>query len=60
MMATSKECKRLAEVYFPIAVFSKHSAREKSIRLNFIRDRRGGRLRIPRTSYSGTLRPDSG
>src|SRR5512139_1114816 len=28
----SKECKRLAEVDFPIAVVSKHSAREKFIR----------------------------
>jgi len=28
-----KECKRLAEVDFPIAVVSKHSAREKSMRL---------------------------
>src|SRR5437660_7803379 len=28
-----KECKRLAEVDFPIAVVSKHSAREKSIRV---------------------------
>ena len=27
-----KECKRIAEVDFPIAVVSKHSAREKSIR----------------------------
>src|SRR5438477_12668760 len=27
-----KQCKRLAEVDFPIAVVSKHSAREKSIR----------------------------
>jgi len=27
-----KECKHLAEVDFPIAVVSKHSAREKSIR----------------------------
>ncbi len=27
-----KECKRLAEVDFPIAVVSRHSAREKSIR----------------------------
>jgi putative DNA methylase len=27
-----EECKRLAEVDFPIAVVSKHSAREKSIR----------------------------
>jgi len=27
-----KSCKRLAEVDFPIAVVSKHSAREKSIR----------------------------
>ena len=27
-----KECKRLAEVDFPIAVVSKHSAREKPIR----------------------------
>ena len=27
-----KDCKRLAEVDFPIAVVSKHSAREKSIR----------------------------
>ena len=27
-----KECKRLAEVDFPIAVVSKHSVREKSIR----------------------------
>jgi hypothetical protein len=27
-----KECKRLAEVDFPIAVVGKHSAREKSIR----------------------------
>lgn len=26
-----KECKRLAEVDFPIAAVSKHSAREKSI-----------------------------
>ena len=31
-MAIPKECKRLAEVDFPIAVVSKHSAREKSIR----------------------------
>lgn len=28
----SKSCKRLAEVDFPIAVVSRHSAREKSIR----------------------------
>jgi hypothetical protein len=28
----SKDCKRLAEVDFPIAVVSRHSAREKSIR----------------------------
>lgn len=27
-----KECKRLAEVGFPIAVLSRHAAREKSIR----------------------------
>src|SRR5437016_14253236 len=27
-----KECKRLAEVDFPIAVVSKHAAREKSLR----------------------------
>jgi adenine-specific DNA methylase len=27
-----KECKRLAEVDFPIAVVSKHAAREKAIR----------------------------
>src|SRR6266571_4208508 len=27
-----KECKRLAEVDFPIAVVSKHAARERSIR----------------------------
>jgi adenine-specific DNA methylase len=27
-----KECKRLAEVDFPIAVVSKHAARKKSIR----------------------------
>jgi adenine-specific DNA methylase len=27
-----KECKRLIEVDFPIAVVSKHSAREESIR----------------------------
>jgi putative DNA methylase len=27
-----KECKRLAEVDFPIAVVSKHAAREKSVR----------------------------
>jgi len=27
-----KECKRLAEVDFPIATVSKHAAREKSIR----------------------------
>lgn len=32
-MAIPKNCKRLAEVDFPIAVVSKHSAREKSIRL---------------------------
>lgn len=31
-MAIPKECKRLIEVDFPIAVVSKHSAREKSIR----------------------------
>ena len=31
-MAIPKECKRLAEVDFPIAVVSAHSAREKSIR----------------------------
>src|SRR3989304_1686333 len=31
-MAIPRECKRLAEVDFPIAVVSKHSAREKSIR----------------------------
>lgn len=31
-MSIHKECKRLAEVDFPIAVVSKHSAREKSIR----------------------------
>jgi len=45
-MTIPKACKRLAEVHFPIAVFSKHSAREKSIRLNFIRGGRGGCLRI--------------
>ena len=27
-----KECKRLAEVDFPIAVVSKHAAREKTVR----------------------------
>jgi putative DNA methylase len=31
-MSIPKECKRLAEVDFPIAVVSKHAAREKSIR----------------------------
>jgi adenine-specific DNA methylase len=31
-VAIPKECKRLAEVDFPIAVVSKHAAREKSIR----------------------------
>src|SRR6266849_9870584 len=31
-MAIPKECKRLAEVDFPIAAVSAHSAREKSIR----------------------------
>ncbi len=31
-MSIPKECKRLAEVDFPIAVVSRHSAREKSIR----------------------------
>lgn len=31
-MAIPKECKRLAEVDFPIAVVSKHSAREKYVR----------------------------
>ncbi len=31
-MAIPRECKRLAEVDFPIAVVSKHAAREKSIR----------------------------
>jgi len=31
-MTIPKECKRLAEVDFPIAVVSKHAAREKSIR----------------------------
>ena len=55
-----KQCKRLAEVHFPIAVVSKPSAREKSTRLSFICDGRGGRLRISRASYSGALRPDSG
>ena len=34
-MAIPKECKRLAEVDFPIAVVSKHSAREKSIRYRY-------------------------
>ena len=29
-MSIPKECKRLAEVDFPIATVSKHSAREKS------------------------------
>jgi hypothetical protein len=33
-----KECKRLAEVDFPIAVVSGHSAREKSIRRGQNRD----------------------
>jgi putative DNA methylase len=32
LVVIPKECKRLAEVDFPIAVVSKHSAREKSIR----------------------------
>jgi len=59
-MAIPKECKRLAEVDFPIAVVSKPSAREKSTRLNFICGARGGCLRISRDSYSGALRPDSG
>ena len=44
-----KECKRLAEVDFPIAVVSAHSAREKSIRhghpQRFICGGRGGRSR---------------
>src|SRR5437588_4894265 len=31
-MAIPKECKRLAEVDFPIAVVSKHALRENSIR----------------------------
>src|SRR5512141_938498 len=31
-MSIPKECKRLAEVDFPIAEVSKHAAREKSIR----------------------------
>jgi len=31
-MTLPKECKRLAEVDFPIAEVSKHAAREKSIR----------------------------
>src|SRR5882762_6788207 len=31
-----KECKRLAEVDFPIAVVSKHAAREKSVRQGHI------------------------
>src|SRR3989304_7719735 len=31
-MAIPRECKRLAEVDFPIAAVSKHAAREKSIR----------------------------
>lgn len=31
-MAIPKDCKRLAEVDFPIAVVSKHAVREKSIR----------------------------
>ena len=31
-MVIPKDCKRLAEVDFPIAVVSRHSAREKSIR----------------------------
>jgi len=31
-MMVPKECKRLAEVDFPIAVVSRHSVREKSIR----------------------------
>ena len=32
MSRIPKQCKRLAEVDFPIAVVSKHSAKEKSIR----------------------------
>ncbi len=45
-----KECKRLAEVDFPIAVVSKHAAREKSIRHGHpspcISGGRGGRWRL--------------
>jgi len=39
---TPKECKRLIEVDFPIAVVSKHSAREKSIRHGHPSSPRGG------------------
>ena len=41
-----KECKRLAEVDFPIAVVSKHSAREKTLR-------HGHPSTLHRTSTSG-------
>ena len=61
-MSIPKECKRLAEVDFPIAVVSKHSAREKSIRhghpstLHLWRARRP--LAACRAMLLGLLLPD--
>lgn len=44
-----RECKRVAEVDFPVAEVSRHSAREKSIVTGILRrficGGRGGRLR---------------
>jgi len=55
-----KECRRLADVDFPIAVVSKHSAREKSIRhghpLLCIFGGRGDRWRRAGRCSESTLR----
>lgn len=55
-----KECKRLAEVDFPIAVVSRHSARDKSIRhghhstLHLWWARRPPELQAMKDPWSGT------
>ena len=48
-----KECKRLAEVDFPIAEVSRHAAREKSIRHGHPSTQLKDFLGIPQRSTSG-------
>ncbi|MBI3078692.1 MAG: hypothetical protein HYY85_17180 [Deltaproteobacteria bacterium] len=56
---TPKECKRLAEVDFPIAVVSKHAVREKSIGHGHpspeVWNRLGTRI-LPKLRTGGTLK----